>query len=211
MRIPIRWVSAIGLVALGLLCCKSVETQRHHSTDSQPPDSKHDTPAAARRPLAIRNFLQLTPDIGTSGQPSEEDLQQLKQLGYRTVLNLRRPEEGIQEEGEKVEAAGMRYIHIPIDGYNLQENQITHFSEAVTDTGNYPLLIHCGSGNRVGGLLFLHRVLQENRDQQTALEEARRIGLRKWFEDVVVERIRQHNTQMDDRDPTPTDSTRSAP
>lgn len=49
-------------------------------------------------------------------QPTKEDLQEIKQQGFQSVVNLRTMEEEAlllspQEEGEQVQELGMRYLH----------------------------------------------------------------------------------------------------
>lgn len=51
-----------------------------------------------------------------------------------------------------------------------------HFAHVVEDPDNAPLLIHCGSANRVGAMWALYRALK-GIPEEIALEEARTIGL----------------------------------
>ena len=44
--------------------------------------------------------------------------------------------------------------------------------------GERPVLFHCGSGNRVGGALIAHLMLDHGLDQEAAVEQAMRVGLR---------------------------------
>jgi protein tyrosine/serine phosphatase len=54
--------------------------------------------------------------------------------------------------------------------------QIIEFALVVEDADNAPLLIHCGSANRVGDMWALYRALKGIPDE-IALEKARTIGL----------------------------------
>ena len=38
---------------------------------------------------------------------------ELKALGFRTIVDLRGPDEGVEAEGRAAEAAGLRYVNIP--------------------------------------------------------------------------------------------------
>jgi protein tyrosine/serine phosphatase len=66
------------------------------------------------------------------------------------------------------------------------------FALVVEDADNAPLLIHCGSANRVGDMWALYRALKGIPDE-IALEEARTIGLqpdreadvRKWLAERI--------------------------
>ena len=58
--------------------------------------------------LDIRNFLKVTPEFCTGGQPRPEHFAALKADGVKAVLNLRQPgEHRAEEEQEAVKAAGL--------------------------------------------------------------------------------------------------------
>jgi hypothetical protein len=76
-------------------------------------------PAAAQEVPPIRNFLKVTPDFCTGGQPRVQHFAQLKADGVRAVLNLRQPtEHRADEERGAVEQAGLKYFNVPV---NFQE------------------------------------------------------------------------------------------
>ena len=64
----------------------------------------------------ILNFVQLTADVGTSGQPTVTQFKTIADAGYAAVVNLAMPdsENAIAEEGSIVTGLGMRYVHIPV-------------------------------------------------------------------------------------------------
>ncbi len=138
------------------------------------------TVAGQASKISTRNFLRINSEICTSGQPSLEDLSRFKEEGIRAILNLRRPSEDpiLAEEEKKARALGLRYFNIPVDSSNLQEEDADEFVRVVADEANRPILIHCGSANRVGGFWIIYRVLQDHWSFEEAEEEARRIGLR---------------------------------
>lgn len=57
-------------------------------------------------------------------QLTREDLQEIKQQGFKSVVNLRTAEKddtplSPQEEGEIVKELGMEYLHLPVSRENL--------------------------------------------------------------------------------------------
>src|SRR6187401_2523508 len=63
----------------------------------------------------IRNFLKVSTDFCTGGQPRMEHFAQLKADGVKAVLNLRTPgEHRADEEKAAVEQAGLHYFNIPV-------------------------------------------------------------------------------------------------
>lgn len=64
----------------------------------------------------ITNYVQLTDDVGTSGQPTTEQFAAIAAAGYGAVVNLALPssDHAIADEGRVVSELGMTYVHIPV-------------------------------------------------------------------------------------------------
>jgi uncharacterized protein (TIGR01244 family) len=127
----------------------------------------------------IPRVLCLSEKIATGGQPTEQAFGKLAAEGFRSVLNLRTASEDIDLEKQRdlAERSGLKYINIPIVTNAPEEKRINEFISAVKDKSNYPMLIHCGSANRVGALWMIYRVLEDGLTEDKALEEATKIGL----------------------------------
>ena len=128
----------------------------------------------------VPRLLCISDSIATGGQPSEQAFGKLAANGFRSVLNLRTAAEGVDVEKERtmVEQAGMHYIHIPVVGSAPRAEQADEFIRAVKEKTNHPMLIHCGSANRVGAFMMIYRVLELGWSEEKAQEEAVKIGLR---------------------------------
>lgn len=129
--------------------------------------------------LSIRNFLRVNEEFCTAGQPTVDQLTELKDDGIRAVLNLRTPSEhDATAEADMVRALGMSYFNIPVAGSNVADGQVEEFLRLTDDEANQPMFIHCASANRVGAFWLIRRVLRDGWDLAAAEEEAARIGLR---------------------------------
>lgn len=128
----------------------------------------------------VPRVLCLSPHLTTGGQPSERAFKKLASNGFRSVLNLRTAAEGVDLEKERalVEQSGMRYIHIPVVGTAPRVEEADEFIRVVKEKKNQPMLIHCGSANRVGAFMMIYRVVDQGWAEDKALEEAIKIGLR---------------------------------
>ncbi|WP_053057701.1 fused DSP-PTPase phosphatase/NAD kinase-like protein [Rubrobacter aplysinae] len=117
--------------------------------------------------------------VATAGQPSRKHLQSLAGAGYRTVLDLRAPEEnrGL-DEPEAVREAGMQYINLPVTPDTLRDEIFDRFRQIMDDPARRPILLHCSSANRVGALLLPYMILEEEKSYEEASEIASRVGLR---------------------------------
>ena len=118
-------------------------------------------------------------DLGTAGQPSAVQLAEVARAGVRTVVDLRAPHEprGF-DEASAVKAAGMEYVLLPVTPATLDDATFTAFLQVVRDPAKRPLLVHCATANRVGGLLLPYFLIDERMPQAAALQLAQEVGLR---------------------------------
>ncbi len=137
------------------------------------------TPAMSEL-TGIPNFLKLTDQVWTGGQPWLEHLSKLKDAGIKVVINLRAHAEhqGAREE-TKVKELGMSYFNIPVDFQAPDELDADDFLKLTDEQlKNGPVFIHCTAAIRVGAFWMIRRVLRDGWELDKALEEANRIGLR---------------------------------
>ena len=126
----------------------------------------------------IRNFLQVTPNFCTGGQPRMEHFADLKKRGVKAVLNLRTPgEHRAEEEKAAVEAAGLRYINVPVNYREPADADVDAFLKITDDPANRPMFIHCTAAIRVGAFWLIRRVVRDGMSWDAALEESRKVGL----------------------------------
>jgi uncharacterized protein (TIGR01244 family) len=127
----------------------------------------------------VPRILCVDERVATGGQPTDSAFAKLAANGYRAVLNLRTAGEGVdlKHEQESIEKAGMRYVNIPVVSSAPKPEQVDEFIKAVKDKENQPMLIHCGSANRVGAFWMIYRVVDQGWPEEKALEEATKIGL----------------------------------
>jgi protein tyrosine phosphatase (PTP) superfamily phosphohydrolase (DUF442 family) len=119
------------------------------------------------------------PGVATGGQPAEEEFRRLAEAGYRTVVDLRAPDEprGI-DEPDVVRRAGMEYVNLPVTAQTLDDATFDRFRSLMKDPAHRPMLVHCASANRVGAILIPYLILDEGKDPSEALEIAAEVGLR---------------------------------
>jgi uncharacterized protein (TIGR01244 family) len=127
----------------------------------------------------------MTPTIATSGVIKEGGIRLLKEEGFKSVLDLRTPEEGTAEEETQVTAAGISYTNLPIGKVTPTPAEVQQFGEIVENPDRGPLLIHCASANRVGMIWAMYRV-NKGIPLEEALLEGRTIGM-KVSREVEVE------------------------
>ncbi len=114
-----------------------------------------------------------------AGQPAAADMPDLHERGIRTVISLRTPGEIDWDEKAAVEAAGMKFVSIPFRGADsLGDSQIEAALKELADEANGPILLHCGTSNRVGAIWYAHRIRHDGLTPEEAMAEAKEVGLR---------------------------------
>jgi protein tyrosine phosphatase (PTP) superfamily phosphohydrolase (DUF442 family) len=108
---------------------------------------------------AIRNFLQISERIGTSGQPELEQLPLIREAGYDVLINLL-PVERTPEEGGAVRALGMEYIQIPVAWAEPTRDNLLDFFAAMDANADKRVYIHCAVNMRVSAFMYLYRTVR---------------------------------------------------
>ncbi len=117
--------------------------------------------------------------ISLAGQPGPEDLAAAAEAGLRTVIDLRGPaEDRGYDEGALAAELGLIYVELPFGGADTLTPEVFETGLAQLDGAQRPVLMHCGSANRVGALWLAWRALDGGLDIEEAAAEARTVGLR---------------------------------
>ncbi|HUO52431.1 MAG TPA: sulfur transferase domain-containing protein, partial [Gemmatimonadaceae bacterium] len=139
----------------------------------------------------------LRDDIATAGQLSAAQLAAAAQAGVRTILDLRPPfEPRGYDEAAAVKAAGMAYVIVPVTPVTLDDAAFAKVLEVVRDPARRPVLVHCATANRVGGLLIPYLMIDEKMSQQDAVRRAQEIGLRSAdYARMAIDYARRHGAE----------------
>jgi uncharacterized protein (TIGR01244 family) len=124
-------------------------------------------------------------NIMTAGQPTNEGFYRLSQSGVRTVINVLPDAECVSNEAAVVVGNNMIYQHFPFELSDFRRETFEQFGDLLYGVPK-PVLIHCSTGNHVGGLWLGYRVLVENVPIPIAIEEARMIGMKPALENKLV-------------------------
>jgi len=145
---------------------------------------------ATTKRIEIRNARTPLPGVLSGGQVTEEQLTEAAAAGYRSVVNLRMPEELREwDEPAAVEALGMRYVSLPIPGVEgITRENAEKLAVILADEELRPMVLHCGSGNRIGALFALMAFHLEGQDAEAALAVGKDAGLTR-LEPVVREKL----------------------
>lgn len=127
--------------------------------------------------LTVKNLQQFNADVWTAGQPTAEQLRQAQQAGLKSVINLCPAGECGWDEKTVAETLSLHYTSIPIGAAcDLSENAARQLHAAL-DAVPKPVMVHCGSSNRVGALFALSAHFVHGQPAQAALAQGRAAGL----------------------------------
>ncbi len=73
---------------------------------------------------------------------------------------------------------GLDYVNVPVSPGVLNDETLERILAVVREAGSRTVFFHCGSGNRVGGALIPWFMLDQGMDEEAAIEQAMRVGLR---------------------------------
>ena len=137
------------------------------------------------------NVLEVSPGVYRGRSPrTAEDYQRLKQLGIKTVLNLRRRDTAaIAAERTKLASMGVDMVHVPMRYFPRGDGAIDRAVRVVNDSSLYPMYVHCKEGkDRCGTVIGVYRVRHHGWDHGAAYAEmlkhgfdSRLFGLRRSF------------------------------
>jgi len=104
----------------------------------------------------IRNFIQLTENFGTAGQPKAKEFSIIAENGYRHVINIGMPDhpEAEKDEGTQVSSLGMNYIHIPVPFENPCPEHARLFCSLLKQIKHEKVFIHCIMNYRVSVFMY---------------------------------------------------------
>jgi uncharacterized protein (TIGR01244 family) len=127
--------------------------------------------------LDIPQLRRLSADIWTSGQPSAEQLRQAQRAGLKCVVNLCLAGECGWDEKTVAETLGLHYASLPVGtACDLSQEAALKLHELL-ETCEKPVLVHCGSSNRVGALFALRAFYLHGHGPDEALARGRAAGL----------------------------------
>lgn len=158
-----RWI------LLGIACAVTAQAQEESSVKRVYVDLAE---------VVAKGKVEPVDGISSAGQPDETALQVFADSGYVAVIDMRGPNEnrGIEDFPAAVEKKGMDYIAFPITSPQQFSFDTASELDKILSGIDGPVLLHCGSGNRVGAVLALRESLKGASDDE-AMQYGRDAGM----------------------------------
>ncbi|HXQ35780.1 MAG TPA: tyrosine-protein phosphatase [Anaerolineales bacterium] len=104
------------------------------------------------RNIKIKNFGQMDERFYRGARPKEQDYKALATLGIRTIIDL--TDNSKEYEQPAAEAAGLRYVNIPMEDKSYPSiEQINLFLKVVDDPATGKFFVHCAGGRHRTGVV----------------------------------------------------------
>ncbi|MEM7360646.1 MAG: protein tyrosine phosphatase family protein [Pseudomonadota bacterium] len=107
----------------------------------------------------VYNYLPISEQITTSGQPTEAQLLAIRDAGYATVINLApaNVENALPDEAASLATIDLPYIHIPVNFKAPSEANFSRFIEAMQGMEGQKVWVHCAANMRVSAFMYRYR------------------------------------------------------
>jgi len=133
-------------------------------------------------PAKILNYLKITENISTSGQPAPDQFKMIADAGFSSVINLAMPDStnALPDEGGFVVEQGMNYFHIPVPFDAPTVKHLDLFLKLMEMLAGEKIWVHCALNWRVSAFMYHYQtsILQ--------LPDNKRIPmLKSWEPDAI--------------------------
>jgi len=136
---------------------------------------------------AIYNYLPISTQLATSGQPTTNQFSAIQSAGYSIIINLApaNVENALPNEAAVVASLGMDYINIPVDFSNPSQQDFEKFVSLLQRHSHQKIWVHCAANMRVSCFIFKYRTAILGTNPNHAQADLRKI----WQPNAVWKRF----------------------
>ena len=135
--------------------------------------------------MQIFNYHQYDDKLAAGGQPTEEQIADLKKAGYEAIVSLSpvSTRNYLPSEAMLSEQLGLDFIHFPVDCSQLKPTHYATFRGIMKGLEDKKIFVHCGGNIKSSNLIHMFKVLENGVREADSLAELRTIQdpENKWF------------------------------
>ena len=95
----------------------------------------------------LPNFHRVNQTLYRGGQPTGAGLKTLRQMGIKTIINLRDDDDRARAEQAEAVAEGFSYYNVPLGRYGRPSNEeVAEILSLINASANQPVFVHCHRG-----------------------------------------------------------------
>jgi len=156
---------ALGVLFL-LACAETTDTPAPEEIDGKgrPPQWAEPIDDLAGLP----NLHKVSDTLYRGAQPEAAGFGSLKELGIKTVVNLR----SLHSDRSFCAKHGLRYVKISAQAWEAEEEEVVDFLKTLADETGLPVFVHCQHGaDRTGLMVAVYRIAVEGWSKEEAIAE----------------------------------------
>jgi protein tyrosine/serine phosphatase len=167
------------LAVMLLLVLTATASAQERAAPPTTPPVIHSAYGDKLRLPGLPNLGKVNDSLYRGAQPHAAGIQQLKNLGITTIVDLRVENPTLRDtEKREAEALGIRFVSIPVNGWSPPSNdQVAQFLSLFHDNAKEKVFVHCRFGeDRTGVFVAAYRMAYQNWPATQALSEMRSFG-----------------------------------
>jgi len=163
-------------------------------------DLQGERPAKWAQPVmmeGVPNLHRVSEGLYRSAQPTAEGMRILKNMGVKTIVNLR----SFHSDRDEIGSTGLAYEPIDMKAWHPEEKEIVRFLQIVANPKRTPVLVHCQHGaDRTGTMSAIYRIAIQGWSKEEAIKEMTEGGfgshgawanLTRWVNKLDVGKIKR--------------------
>ena len=136
-------------------------------TNTPPAITSNNWAVAMTRP-GLPNLHKVSATLYRGAQPTANGFAELKKMGIKTVVCLRK----LHSDKELLGSNGLAYVAIPMNTWHAEREDVVAFLKVVSDTNRTPVFVHCQHGSdRTGTMCAFYRMAVCGWSKTDALKE----------------------------------------
>ena len=126
----------------------------------------------------METIRKINDELAIAGQITSEQLAQIAEAGYKSVLNLRSPDEAGFQNSEQLnpQLLGLQYVNLPIKIEQINSQVALQVFQEINELPK-PTLVHCDSGMRSATIIFMYIATKQGISLDLVFEQAINLGL----------------------------------
>lgn len=119
---------------------------------------------------------KINDELAIAGPVTSNELRQIAEEGYQSVLDLRSLNHFSDDEQQQFERLGLRYINLSVDA-EVMNLEIAIKILKLIDQLRKPALVCCNNATLAAAMVLMHIAISQGQSLQQAFKRAEELGL----------------------------------
>jgi protein tyrosine/serine phosphatase len=116
----------------------------------------------------VPNLHKINDNLYRSAQPTKQGMKNLKELGIKTIINLR----AFHSDTDEIGGTGLLDEELSVETWHIEDEDVIRVLKIIREKENGPFLIHCQQGaDRTGVMSAMYRIVEQGWSKDEAIEE----------------------------------------